>query len=49
MIGQGLVRTTGFEPVMLLGVGFKDRCVYQFHHVRERPRQKRGRFRVWLI
>lgn len=44
MIGQELVRTTGFEPVCFEGSGFKDRCVYQFHHVRGRPRQKRGRF-----
>lgn len=27
------VGTTGLEPVMPQSLGFKDRCVYQFHHV----------------
>jgi hypothetical protein len=29
------VEAAGFEPTCPSGVGFKDRCVYQFHHASE--------------
>ena len=28
-----MVGTVGFEPTCRDGGGFKDRCVYRFHHV----------------
>lgn len=40
-----MVRVVGLEPTSACqGIGFKDRCVYQFHHTRSLmlPRHRSG-------